>query len=961
MLKYHVEADHFRHYQFPSNLKGNARGGLGWVQKTADLEKNTYNTQLWVLRQGVPLCLLADNELQNFWWQGDVVVFASLRKPEDKKRVENGLPLTVLYTISTVLPGEAQEWLRLEYTISDIAFLPDGKFVFVADYQQQRDMLIQTAENEQQAVQALQLEKQVEVLTQLPFWAEGGGYTNTTRSRLYLFDSGTVTPLTDELTQVECLRLSPNGRYAYYIATSYQNVMPLLNHLCCVDLATGLSQPVGVQADFYTQNYALLDDDTFVQFGTNRQEYGLNQNGSFYRCELAGRQVYELETSGRYNGYNAILNDCAMPGAENWVVGGALCYWLNTSYGSSHLMTITPQGEIQQLTQAAGTVNEVALAGGQIYIIAQRGLDGPEVYCVGENGSESLVTALNSELSSDFLYSRPIPLAYTNNEGDTIEGWVLPPVEYEESKAYPAVLMVHGGPKMAYGAIFNHEMQFLAAQGFAVVFCNPTGSDGRGNDFADVRGRWGLIDYEDLMGFLDAALEQYPWIDAARLAVGGGSYGGFMTNWVIGHTNRFAAAISQRGICNWLSFACTSDIGYYFAPDQTANGVWEDSALLWEQSPLSHANKVTTPTLFLHGNDDRRCPANESLQMYSALLQHGVPARMVLFYGEGHGFSRTGRPQSRIRCLRETAAWLHQHLEDTATGETTYKPEHEEDLFEEPPVFVDYAKQEPVYRYDVAEDITLAAPATSQMPPVQPAQPAVAEPEVPVEDWFTRQAALEAAEQDKAPLHPLAEEATQTADVFAPDMYQAGLQPENETGDWFATHPVPQAPVQTEEAFVESAYETAPQQNANESWFAARTEPLAPAQKGNAYTPPAQPVVQPQPEEPAPAMFTQYAQPETFLQGEETVPAPAQAPPAQVQHRQSLFAEQAPATPQEGTPRFFNSPATLTREETAITPSTAAVESESLPLFPEAEEGYAGGAEQGTSLTELERELFKDD
>lgn len=133
-----------------------------------------------------------------------------------------------------------------------------------------------------------------------------------------------------------------------------------------------------------------------------------------------------------------------------------------------------------------------------------------------------------------------------------LDGWILKPADFDEKRTYPAILDIHGGPKTAYGEVFFHEMQFWAGQGYVVFFCNPTGSDGRGDRFADLRGRYGQIDYEDLMAFTDAVLDRVPQIDTRRLGVTGGSYGGYMTNWIIGHTDRFAAAASQRSIANWV-------------------------------------------------------------------------------------------------------------------------------------------------------------------------------------------------------------------------------------------------------------------------------------------------------------------------------------------------------------------------------------------------------------------------
>ncbi|WP_300940024.1 S9 family peptidase, partial [uncultured Dubosiella sp.] len=244
-------------------------------------------------------------------------------------------------------------------------------------------------------------------------------------------------------------------------------------------------------------------------------------------------------------------------------------------------------------------------------------------------------------------------------------GWVLYPKDFDKKKSYPGILDVHGGPKTVYGTVFYHEMQVWASQGYFVFFCNPHGSDGGSDEFADIRGKYGTIDYEDLMLFTDTVLKAIPEIDPKRLGVTGGSYGGFMTNWIIGHTDRFRAAASQRSISNWISFSQTSDIGPYFALDQQGASMDSDPEKLWFHSPLRYAKNVTTPTLFIHSDEDYRCPLSEGLQMLNALLECDIEARMCVFHGENHELSRSGKPVHRVRRLNEITDWMNSHLEKT--------------------------------------------------------------------------------------------------------------------------------------------------------------------------------------------------------------------------------------------------------------------------------------------------------
>ena len=277
-------------------------------------------------------------------------------------------------------------------------------------------------------------------------------------------------------------------------------------------------------------------------------------------------------------------------------------------------------------------------------------------------GAEIQLTHSNDAALAGKYVAKPEKLSFIN-DGVRIDGWVLKPIDFDETKTYPAVLDIHGGPKAAYGEIFMHEMQYWASQGYFVFFCNPRGSDGRGNAFMDLRGKYGTIDYSDIMTFTDRVLAAYPMIDAKRVAVTGGSYGGFMTNWIIGHTDRFACAASQRSISNWFSKSLTTDIGYYHNMSQMDSTPWDNPEKMWSFSPLKYADQAKTPTLFIHSDQDYRCWMAEGLQMFQALKLHNVDSRICLFHGENHELSRSGKPIHRIRRLKEMTQWFDQYTD----------------------------------------------------------------------------------------------------------------------------------------------------------------------------------------------------------------------------------------------------------------------------------------------------------
>jgi len=276
---------------------------------------------------------------------------------------------------------------------------------------------------------------------------------------------------------------------------------------------------------------------------------------------------------------------------------------------------------------------------------------------------ENQITFFNEWVVKEKKLSKPQRITFNTKEGMEIEGWIMKPIDFDETKKYPAILDIHGGPKTVYsGEVFFHEMQYWSNIGYVVMFCNPRGSDGRGNEFADIRGKYGTIDYEDIMEFVNVVIENFSFIDKDRLGVTGGSYGGFMTNWIIGHTNRFKAAASQRSIANWISKFGTTDIGYYFVEDQQAATPWTNFEKLWFHSPMKYADRVKTPTLFIHSEEDYRCWLAEGLQMFTSLKYNGVEAKLVMFRGENHELSRSGKPKHRIRRLKEISDWFDKYL-----------------------------------------------------------------------------------------------------------------------------------------------------------------------------------------------------------------------------------------------------------------------------------------------------------
>ena len=360
--------------------------------------------------------------------------------------------------------------------------------------------------------------------------------------------------------------------------------------------------------------------------------------------------------------YSSVGSDCRLGGGRQGEAKGDVFYHLTTREGSSHLYYIDALGQSRPVVTRDGSIDCVTVSPTEEKALMVAMYDGrlQELWQADlKTGKVKRLSHFN-DAALRGKYIAPFRALSVESEGLTIGGWVLPPKDFDPQKTYPAVFDIHGGPKTVYGPVFYHEMQLWAGMGYFVFFCNPKGSDGRDNAFLDIFGHYGETDYRNLMDFTDAVLRAYPQIDPKRVCLTGGSYGGFMTNWIIGHTDRFCCAASQRSISNWLSFYGVSDIGYFFAPDQCHGDVFtpEGREALLRQSPLCYAGNVTTPTLFIHSDEDYRCPMAEGIQMYTALADRGVPTRLCLFHGENHELSRSGKPAHRVRRLQEITDWF---------------------------------------------------------------------------------------------------------------------------------------------------------------------------------------------------------------------------------------------------------------------------------------------------------------
>lgn len=652
----------FLDYKYLSNLEFSPNGeNAGFVVNTTNYDDNNYQSNIWLLNNKTKKYskLTSLNEERSFLWiDNSTIIFPAARDAKLKEKVNQGEKWTAYYSID-INGGEADKYMQIPLMVTAIKMIDKDNFVLTAKYDNYGINLNElTGEERSKAVAKLKEEKDYEVLDEIPFWSNGGGFTNQKRNRLYLYNrvSNEVTPLTCEHTVVTYFSYK-DGK-VLYVGNVFEGKLEQREGIFCYNIASKTTETLlPIDANFRV-SYAEFLEDAVICALNDCKEYGMNQNPSFYVIKNGKLELLKKHDTWMIN---TVGSDCRYGGGKSYRVVNGKLYFPTTVFKDSFLNTIDLAGNETVLTKANGSVDVYDVYGDEILFVGLRGIKLQEIYSL-KDGEETQITTFNENIYTDKKLSIPEKCNFVN-DGIEMEGWVLKPVDYDETKTYPAILDIHGGPKTVFGEVFYHEMQVWANMGYFVFFCNPRGGDGRGNAFADIRGKYGTIDYDDLMKFTDVVLEKYP-IKADRVGVTGGSYGGFMTNWIIGHTDRFRCAASQRSIANWISKFGTTDIGYYFNADQNASTPWVNQEKLWWHSPMKYADKAKTPTLFIHSEEDYRCWLAEGIQMFTALKYHGVEARLCMFRGENHELSRSGKPKHRVRRLEEMTNWFEKYLKD---------------------------------------------------------------------------------------------------------------------------------------------------------------------------------------------------------------------------------------------------------------------------------------------------------
>lgn len=665
MKKKRIDENHFKQYV---NLSGFLRHGSAILFTETRVQDDSYTSDLCLLdaETAERKTLLKDADIGCCHWDADgSVIFTAALEEADRELQRRQIPLTVFYKLDPET-RKTELLFRVHKDVADFHKAGEDQYFLLCSDLLRDDVYLARANGDWEAFSRIKAEESdYFIAEEVPFWTNESGFCDGTRGRIFLYEDGTLTQLSPDDLHVTAMS-GFGSQYLAYTGMRSGGVQNTTGRLYRFDLQT--KETVAMDAsDTYVYTYVqAVSEDEILVCRNDRRLHGEYQDEYIDLIRIADGSFSRQNAETDYHIYDTVTCDITYlsSGLNKPVRLDGGTYFLATERESSNLFFWADgQALPEAVTRETGKVIDYEVTGDKVYIIAMRGLGGTELYvCDRKTGEEQRISDYNTALESVYEYAPVQRLPYVNSAGTELQGWYLKPLDYTEGKTYPAVLFIHGGPQSAYGEIFQHDMQLMAARGCGVLFCNPTGSEGRGGDFADIRKQYGTIDMEDLVGFTRYAADALPWIDRGRLGITGGSYGGIMTNWIIGHTDLFKAAVSDRGSCNNLSDFGLSDIGVSFCLDTYGTTPWEDPGSLWDASPLKYAPNIKTPTLFIHGAADYRCTCDSALQMHAALTYFGTPSKVVAFKGEKHGLCRTGKPAHRARRLQEIVQWFDRYL-----------------------------------------------------------------------------------------------------------------------------------------------------------------------------------------------------------------------------------------------------------------------------------------------------------
>jgi dipeptidyl aminopeptidase/acylaminoacyl peptidase len=481
------------------------------------------------------------------------------------------------------------------------------------------------------------------------------GYMPNVRNQLWLYEWGTVRLWLKPKVSLAEVAWGTDSRQLFFTASgSEQERWNWIQRLYRLDLKGKVREVLGGTGPLGGL-CPTPDGKGMVYLGHSWERGGGTEAKLWYLEFGAAAQRAEPRVIAEASFTNTVNSDCRNGAYENGPLFGpdGQVYMLATDRGSSRVLRVSLKGKREWLSPHGENVAALAWCDKELFTLTDS-----FTHTLQLRRGKKVLLDPNAGLFRDF--PKPQYVEWSSPEGHTVPGWLHLPKG--PRKKHPVILYVHGGPHTAFGSSFILEHQLYRQAGYAVLIANPRGSTSYSDDYANLKTRWGDVDVHDLLGILNHATSEYQ-LDPKRQAVAGGSYGGYMTNWLTAtHPRRFKAAVTDRSICNWMSFFGASDIGPRFASLELGASPWENPEVLWNKSPLKFVHQVKTPTLVVHSEQDHRCPIDQGETWYTLLLHKGVPTRFLRVPEESHELSRGGRPDRRVARLEAYLGWFRKYL-----------------------------------------------------------------------------------------------------------------------------------------------------------------------------------------------------------------------------------------------------------------------------------------------------------
>ncbi len=507
----------------------------------------------------------------------------------------------------------------------------------------------------------------------LPYKSDLDGLLDGTRQQLFVLDvaSGGSERLTGEDVDVSAPAWSPDGRHIAFSSGAAASVEGgSISDIRTIDLERGAMRTL-TASDGPMGLPGFSHDGRRLAFVGHRHGNDARASAELFVVSVEGGEPLSL--SARFDRAigDFLSGDLRTHGtaAPVWSADGREIYTLVSDRGACGVRAFSADGGDWRI--AAGGEREIyafSLApGGTMAIAYATPLVPSEIATIAADGRERTLTDNNPWIAEKQAIA-PERLQPIAHDSVALDGWLMR-APSKSAQLQPLVLEVHGGPHAAYGFTFFLEFQILAGHGLSVVFGNPRGSQSYGQHYASaITGDWGGIDAADVLAILDAAIARGGF-DEARVGCAGGSYGGFMTSWLLGHSDRFAAGVSMRAVNDHLSLYGATDIGWFLEPEFGVRVADDAGRTFFERSPLRAAAQIDAALLILHSERDYRCPIDQGEQLFNTLRMLGKQnVEFVRFTGDGHELSRSGKPRHRVLRLRAIVRWFMRHLQSLSNG-----------------------------------------------------------------------------------------------------------------------------------------------------------------------------------------------------------------------------------------------------------------------------------------------------